>query len=142
MNLEKFTDRAKGFLQAAQTVAIRNSHQRITPDHVLKALLEDGEGMASGLIQRSGGNPALAQAEVDKALAKMAAVSGGGAQQTPGLDNDAVRVLDSAEQIATKSGDSFVTVERILVALALATTTSAGQALKAANVTQIGRAHV
>ncbi|WP_295530620.1 ATP-dependent chaperone ClpB [Novosphingobium sp. Chol11] len=135
MNLEKFTDRAKGFLQAAQTVAIRNSHQRITPDHVLKALLEDGEGMASGLIHRSGGNPALAQAEVDKALAKMAAVSGGGAQQTPGLDNDAVRVLDSAEQIATKSGDSFVTVERILVALALATTTSAGQALKAANVT-------
>ncbi len=135
MNLEKFTDRAKGFLQAAQTVAIRNNHQRITPDHVLKALLEDSEGMASGLIQRSGGNPALAQAETDKALAKMAAVSGGGAQQTPGLDNDAVRVLDSAEQIATKSGDSFVTVERILVALALATTTSAGQALKAAGVT-------
>jgi ATP-dependent Clp protease ATP-binding subunit ClpB len=135
MNLEKFTDRAKGFLQAAQTVAIRNNHQRITPDHVLKALLEDSEGMASGLIQRAGGNPALAQAETDKALAKMAAVSGGGAQQTPGLDNDAVRVLDQAEQIATKSGDSFVTVERILVALALATTTSAGQALKAAGVT-------
>jgi len=135
MNLEKFTDRAKGFLQAAQTVAIRNNHQRITPDHVLKALLEDSEGMASGLIQRSGGNPALAQAEVDKALSKMPDVSGGGAQQTPGLDNDAVRLLDQAEQIATKSGDSFVTVERILVAVALATTTAAGQALKAAGVT-------
>ncbi len=135
MNLEKFTDRAKGFLQAAQTVAIRSSHQRITPDHVLKALLEDSEGMASGLIQRAGGNPALAQAETDKSLAKMPAVSGGGAQQTPGLDNDAVRVLDQAEQIAMKSGDSFVTVERILVALALATTTAAGQALKAAGVT-------
>jgi len=135
MNLEKFTDRAKGFLQAAQTVAIRLGHQRITPDHILKALLEDSEGMASGLIQRAGGNAALAQADVDKALAKMAAVSGAGAQQTPGLDNDAVRVLDSAEQIAAKSGDAYVTVERMLVALALASTTLAGQALKAAQVT-------
>lgn len=135
MNLEKFTDRAKGFLQAAQTVAIRMNHQRITPDHILKALLEDSEGMASGLIQRAGGNAALAQTEVDKALAKIAAVSGSGAQATPGLDNDAVRVLDSAEQIAAKSNDSFVTVERLLVALSLATTTTAGQALKAANVT-------
>ncbi|KPF93296.1 Clp protease ClpB [Novosphingobium sp. AAP83] len=135
MNLEKFTDRAKGFLQAAQTVAIRMSHQRITAEHILKALLEDSEGMASGLIQRAGGNAAVAQAEVDKALGKLASVSGSGAQQTPGLDNDAVRVLDSAEQIATKSGDSFVTVERMLVALALATTTGAGQALKTANVT-------
>jgi len=134
MNLEKFTDRAKGFLQAAQTVAIRMNHQRISPDHILKALLEDGEGMASGLIQRAGGNPAIAQAEVDKALAKVAAVSGGGAQATPGLDNDAVRVLDQAEQVATKSGDAYVTVERLLLALTLATTTSAGQALKAANL--------
>ena len=135
MNLEKFTDRAKGFLQAAQTVAIRNSHQRIAPEHVLKALLEDSEGMASGLIQRAGGTASVALAEVDKALAKIPAVSGGGAQQTPGLDNDAVRVLDSAEQIAAKSGDAYVTVERILVALTLATTTAAGQALKTANVT-------
>ncbi|HEX8059250.1 MAG TPA: Clp protease N-terminal domain-containing protein, partial [Novosphingobium sp.] len=134
MNLEKFTDRAKGFLQSAQTVAIRMNHQRITPDHILKALLEDNEGMAAGLIQRAGGNPAFAVQEVDKALAKVPAVSGGGAQQTPGLDNDAVRVLDQAEQIAQKSGDSFVTVERLLVALALASTTPAGQALKAANV--------
>ncbi|HUQ13384.1 MAG TPA: ATP-dependent chaperone ClpB [Novosphingobium sp.] len=134
MNLEKFTDRAKGFLQSAQTVAIRMSHQRISAEHVLKALLEDGEGMASGLIQRAGGDAAAAHAEVDKALAKIPAVSGGGAQATPGLDNDAVRVLDQAEKIAAKSGDSFVTVERMLVALALATTTAAGQALKAAGV--------
>ena len=138
MNLEKFTDRAKGFLQAAQTLAIRLSHQRITPEHVLKALLEDSEGMASGLIQRAGGNPAFAQAEVDKALAKIPSVSGSGAQSSPGLDNDAVRLLDQAEQVAEKSGDSFVTVERILVALTLATTTAAGQALKAANVTAQG----
>ena len=135
MNLEKFTDRAKGFLQAAQTVAIRMNHQRISPAHLLKALLEDNEGMAAGLIQRAGGNPQFAVQEIDQALVKIPAVSGGGAQQTPGLDNDAVRVLDQAEQIAAKSGDSFVTVERLLVALALATTTAAGQALKAANVT-------
>jgi ATP-dependent Clp protease ATP-binding subunit ClpB len=120
MNLEKFTDRAKGFLQAAQTLAIRLSHQRITPDHLLKALLEDGEGMASGLIQRAGGNPALASASVDTALGKIPAVSGGGAEP-PGLDNDAVRVLDSAEQLSNKAGDSFVTVQRILQALAMAT---------------------
>jgi len=135
MNLEKFTDRAKGFLQAAQTLAIRLNHQRITPEHVLKALLEDSEGMASGLIQRAGGNPALAQQAVDAALAKIPAVSGSGAQSAPALDNDTVRLLDSAEQIATKSGDSFVTVERMLVALSLASTTAAGQALKSANCT-------
>ena len=135
MNLEKFTDRAKGFLQAAQTLAIRLNHQRITPEHVLKVLLEDSEGMASGLIQRAGGNAVLAQAEVDRALTRIPAVSGSGAQTSPGLDNDTVRLLDQAEQIATKSGDSYVTVERILVALTLATTTAAGQALKDANVT-------
>ncbi|WP_374409076.1 ATP-dependent chaperone ClpB [Pelagerythrobacter sp.] len=134
MNLEKFTDRAKGFLQSAQTVAIRMSHQRITPLHLLKALLEDSEGMAAGLIQRAGGDVGRAVERVDAGLAKIAAVSGGGAQATPGLDNDAVRVLDQAEQIAEKAGDSFVTVERLLVALALASTTSAGQALKDAGV--------
>jgi ATP-dependent Clp protease ATP-binding subunit ClpB len=135
MNLEKFTDRAKGFLQAAQTVAIRLNHQRIAPEHVLKALLDDPEGMAAGLIKRAGGNPVFATQELDKALAKVPVVSGSGAAGAPGLDNDAVRVLDAAEQAATKSGDSFVTVERLLLGLALATTTPAGQALKAANVT-------
>ncbi|MFN3817914.1 ATP-dependent chaperone ClpB [Blastomonas sp.] len=134
MNLEKFTDRAKGFLQSAQTVAIRMSHQRISPEHILKALLEDTEGMAAGLIQRAGGNAPVAVQEVDALLAKVPAVSGGGAQQTPGLDNDAVRLLDSAEQVATKSGDSFVTVERLLLALALAKGTKAGDALAKAGV--------
>ncbi|MGZ5791891.1 MAG: AAA family ATPase, partial [Croceibacterium sp.] len=135
MNLEKFTDRAKGFLQSAQTVAIRMNHQRITPEHLLKALLEDKEGMASGLIQRAGGNPAKAVADVDAALAKIPAVSGSGAQAAPGLDNDCVRVLDQAEQVADKAGDSFVTVERLLLALAIGKTNAAGQALKAAGVT-------
>jgi ATP-dependent Clp protease ATP-binding subunit ClpB len=134
MNLEQFTDRAKGFLQSAQTVAIRESHQQIAPEHLLKALLEDSEGMASGLIARAGGNAATALRDTDAALAKIPAVSGGGAQATPGINNDLVRVLDSAEQIAKKAGDSFVTVERMLLALTLATTTNAGKALAAAGV--------
>ncbi len=133
MNLEKFTDRAKGFLQSAQTVAIRMNHQRISPEHVLKALLEDTEGMASGLIQRAGGNARIALDETDKALAKVPAVSGSGAQATPGLDNDTVRILDQAEQLAAKAGDSFVPVQRMLQALALSGS-AAGQALKTANV--------
>ena len=134
MNLEKFTDRAKGFLQSAQTVAIRMNHQRITPLHLLKALLEDNEGMAAGLIQRAGGQPALAVSAVDAGLAKIPQVTGAGAQQTPGLDNDAVRVLDQAEQVAEKAGDSYVTVEMLLVALALAPGAT-GDALKAASIT-------
>mgnify|MGYP003109197220 CR=1 FL=1 len=133
MNLEKFTDRAKGFLQAAQTVAIRMNHQRISPSHLLKALLDDEQGMAAQLIQRAGGNPGVAITEVDNALAKVPAVSGGGAQATPGLDNDAVRALDSAEQLAEKAGDSFVPVQRLLQALALADN-DAGKALKAAGI--------
>ncbi|MEO9491747.1 MAG: AAA family ATPase, partial [Marinomonas sp.] len=131
MNLEKFTDRSKGFLQSAQTVAIRMNHQRITPTHLAKALLEDEEGMCAGLIQRAGGDAPKVVAAIDADLAKIPAVSGGGAQQTPGLDNDVVRILDQAETLAEKSGDSFVTVERMLLALTLATTTGAGQALKA-----------
>ncbi len=134
MNLEKFTDRAKGFLQSAQTVAIRMSHQRIGPEHLLKALLEDEQGMASGLIKVAGGDAPTALRETDAALGKIPAVSGGGAQQTPGLDNDAIRVLDSAEQVAQKAGDSYVTVERLLLALTLANTTTAGKALAKAGV--------
>ncbi|WP_340314447.1 ATP-dependent chaperone ClpB [Rhizorhabdus argentea] len=134
MNLEKFTDRAKGFLQSAQTVAIRMSHQRIAPEHLLKALLEDEQGMASGLIKAAGGDPGVALRATDAALAKIPAVSGGGAQQTPGIDNDLARLLDQAEQIAQKSGDSYVTVERMLLALTLATTSPAGKALAEAGV--------
>ena len=134
MNLEKFTDRAKGFLQSAQTVTIRMNHQRITPEHLLKALLEDSEGMAAGLIKAAGGDASAAVRETDAALAKIPAVSGSGASQPPGLDNEAIRVLDSAEQIAQKAGDSYVTVERLLLALVLASTTAAGKALSAAGV--------
>ena len=135
MNLEAFTDRAKGFLQSAQTVAIRMNHQRISPEHLLKALFEDNEGMCAGLITASGGDPKVALREADAALAKHPAVSGSGAQATPGLDNDLVRILDGAEQVATKAGDSYVTVERMLLALTLATTTAPGKALASAGIT-------
>ena len=134
MNLEKFTDRAKGFLQSAQTVAIRMNHQRIGSEHLLKALLEDEQGMASGLIAQAGGSAATALRAIDAVLAKVPAVTGSGAQQSPGLDNDLVRILDSAEQIAQKAGDSYVTVERMLLALTLATTSAAGRALAEAGV--------
>ncbi|MCW4461706.1 ATP-dependent chaperone ClpB [Sphingomonas sp. BT-65] len=134
MNLEKFTDRAKGFLQSAQTVAIRLNHQRISPEHILKALLEDEQGMAAGLIQAAGGDAKRATSEIDLALSRVPAVTGSGAQQAPGLDNDSVRLLDSAEQIANKAGDSFVTVERMLLALTLASNTNAGRALAAAGL--------
>ena len=138
MNLEKFTDRAKGFLQSAQTVAIRLNHQQIAPEHLLKALLEDEQGMASGLIRAAGGGPARATGETDAALARIPAVSGSGAQNSPVLANDTVRVLDQAEQIAAKAGDSFVTVERLLVALALSLNTAAGKAIKASGATPEG----
>jgi ATP-dependent Clp protease ATP-binding subunit ClpB len=134
MNLEKFTDRARGFLQSAQTVALRSDHQRITPIHVLKALLEDEQGMAAGLITRSGGSAEAARRETDEALAKIPTVTGAGANQTPGLDAEALRVLDSAEQIAQKAGDSYVTVERMLLALVLSANTAAGKALADAGV--------
>ncbi|AVA15173.1 ATP-dependent chaperone ClpB [Sphingopyxis granuli] len=134
MNLEKFTDRAKGFLQSAQTIAIRMNHQRIGPEHIAKALLEDKDGMAAGLIQRAGGDAARAVQGIDALLAKVPAVSGSGAQATPGLDNDAVRLLDQAEQVATKAGDGFVTVERLLLAMVLAATTPLGKAFADAGV--------
>jgi len=134
MDLNKFTDRAKGFLQSAQTVAVRMNHQRIAPEHLLKALLEDEQGMAAGLIKAAGGDAQTAVRETDRALAKIPQVSGAGANQPPGLDNDALRVLDQAEQIAQKAGDSYVTVERLLLALTLATTTAAGRALAEAQV--------
>jgi ATP-dependent Clp protease ATP-binding subunit ClpB len=134
MNLEKFTDRAKGMLQAAQSVAVRLNHQRIAPEHILKALLEDPEGMATGLIRSAGGTPELAGREVDAALQKIPAVTGAGASQPPGLDNDAIRLLDQAEQVAQKAGDTFVTVERLLLAMAIASSSPVGRVLSAAGV--------
>jgi ATP-dependent Clp protease ATP-binding subunit ClpB len=118
MDFEKLSDRLKGFIQAAQTIAVRDGNPQITPEHLLKALLDDPEGMVSGLIARAGGNPKMALQRTDAALAKLPKVSGGGASQ-PQLSPALSRVLDSAEQMATKAGDSFVTVERALQALGM-----------------------
>src|SRR3954454_17138972 len=134
MNLEKFTDRARGFLQSAQTVALRMNHQRIGAIHLLKALLEDEQGMAAGLIARAGGSAEAARRETDEALARIPAVTGGGANSTPALDAARLRILDSAEQSADKAGDSSVTVERLLLALVLAAGTAPGKALADAGV--------
>jgi ATP-dependent Clp protease ATP-binding subunit ClpB len=135
MDLEKLTDRARGFLQAAQTIAVREHHQRIAPAHLLKALLDDEQGMAAGLINAAGGDPKAAQREVDTLVSKIPSVTGSGATQAPALDGDTIRVLDQAEQVAQKSGDSYVTVERILLAMAMAKGSDVANALQKAGLT-------
>ncbi len=135
MDFEKLTDRARGFLQAAQTIAVREHHQRIAPAHLLKALLDDEQGMAAGLIQASGGDPLAALREVDALVAKEPAVTGSGATSAPALDGNTIRILDQAEQVAKKAGDQYVTVERILLAMALAKGTDVGDALSKAGLT-------
>ena len=136
MDFEKLTDRARGFLQAAQTIAVREHHQRIAPAHLLKALLEDEQGMAAGLIEAAGGDAeGRASEKSTQLVAKIPAVTGSGATQAPGIDGDTIRILDQAEQIANKAGDSYVTVERILLAMALAKGTDVGKALAKAGVT-------
>jgi ATP-dependent Clp protease ATP-binding subunit ClpB len=134
MNFEKFTDRARGFVQSAQGLAMREGHQQFSPDHLLKVLLDDPEGLAAGLIDRSGGNSRTALQAVEAALAKRPKVSGGGAGQIY-LDPALARVFDAAEKAGEKAGDSFVTVERLLLALALEKDSEAGKILKAAGVT-------
>src|SRR4051795_13023761 len=135
MDFEKLTDRARGFLQAAQTIAVREHHQRIAPAHLLKALVDDEQGMAAGLVEAAGGDPKAAKREVNQLVAKIPAVTGSGATQAPALDGDTMRILDQAEQVAKKSGDSYVTVERILLAMALAKGTEVGAALAKTGVT-------
>ena len=134
MNFEKYTERARGFLQSAQTLALRRGHQRFTPEHVLKALLEDNEGLAANLIAAAGGNPGRANELVEAELAKLPVVEGQGAGQIY-LAPETARLFEQAEQLATKAGDSFVTVERLLQALSLASNSPAGKALAGAGVT-------
>ncbi|MGP4956607.1 ATP-dependent chaperone ClpB [Pseudomonas helleri] len=116
MNVEKFTDHAKGFIQSAQSLAMREGHQQFSALHLLKVLLDDTEGLVSGLIDRSGGNSRTVHAAVEDALAKLPKVSGSGAGQVY-MASELARVFDSAEKIAEKAGDSFVTVERLFQAL-------------------------
>src|SRR5258707_7785801 len=133
MDQEKLTDRAKGFLQAAQTLALTRGHQRLNPEHILKVLLDDAEGLCGNLIRAAGGDLKVALAAVDAELDRMPKVEGPGAGQVY-LSPEAARILEQAEQLAKKAGDSFVTVERILLALAAATGTGTAKALAAAKV--------
>ncbi len=117
MDLNKFTERSRGFIQAAQTIAMRENHQRLVPEHILKALMDDDQGLAANLIKRAGGAPERVVEAVEVALDKQPKVSGDAGQVY--MDNTTARVLDEAEKLATKAGDSFVPVERILMALAM-----------------------
>ncbi|SEL89987.1 ATP-dependent chaperone ClpB [Roseivivax marinus] len=135
MNLEKFTERARGFIQAAQTIAMRDSHQKLTPEHILKALLDDEEGLATNLISAAGGEPDRVRQALDLKLAKIPKVSGDAGQVY--LDSATGRVLDEAEKIAKKAGDSFVPVERMLTALAVVRS-PAKEALEAGKVSAQG----
>ncbi len=134
MDFEKYTDRSRGLIQAAQTLAVAAGHQRFTPEHVLKALLDDPEGMCANLIRQAGGRPEQALDGAQAALAKIPSVEGSGAGQLH-LTPETARLFQSADEIAKKSGDSFVTVERLLLALTLAEGTPSAAALKDAGVT-------
>jgi ATP-dependent Clp protease ATP-binding subunit ClpB len=134
MDFEKYTERARGFIQSAQALALREGHQRFTPEHILKVLLDDPEGLAANLIQRAGGNPKRALEATEAVLAKLPKVEGGGAGQLY-LAPETARLFEQAEKIAQKAGDSFVAVERLLLALAMAAGTEAAKALKAADIT-------
>src|SRR5947199_139881 len=134
MELEKYTERSKGFVQSAQNLALRSGHQRLTPEHLLKVLLEDKEGLCANLIRAAGGDPQPVLLAVDAELNKQPKVEGSGAGQVY-MSPELARVFDQAEKIAEKAGDSYVTVERLLLALEMASDSPAGKALAAGHVT-------
>jgi ATP-dependent Clp protease ATP-binding subunit ClpB len=134
MNLEQYTERSRGFVQSAQGLALRSGHQRFTPEHLLKVLLEDNEGLASNLIRAAGGDPQRALAGVERELAKLPKVEGSGAGQVY-MAPETARLFESAEQIAKKAGDSYVTAERLLLALTMAKGTPSAEILASAGIT-------
>jgi ATP-dependent Clp protease ATP-binding subunit ClpB len=134
MDIEKYTERARGFIQSAQSLAMREGHQQFSPLHMLKVLLDDNEGLAAGLIDRAGGNSRAILKATEEALNKLPKVSGGGAGQVY-LAPELARAFDAAEKAAEKAGDSFVTVERLLLGLALEKDSDAGRILKNGGVT-------
>ncbi|MBV8492401.1 MAG: AAA family ATPase, partial [Alphaproteobacteria bacterium] len=134
MELEKYTERSKGFIQSAQNLALRSGHQRLSPEHLLKVLLEDKEGLCANLIRASGGDPQTVLLAADAELNKLPKVEGSGAAQVY-MAPELARIFDQAEKIADKAGDSYVTVERLLLALSMASDTPAGKALAAGHVT-------
>jgi ATP-dependent Clp protease ATP-binding subunit ClpB len=133
VNLDRYTDRAKGFIQSAQGLAVREGHQQLVPEHILKVLLEDSEGLCAGLIKQCGGRPEDAISGVERSLSRIPKVSGRGAGQLY-LSQDTARLFDQAEKIADKASDQFVTVERLLLAIALMSGTEAGRILASAGV--------
>src|SRR5438067_5517994 len=134
MDIEKYTERARGFIQAAQSLAMREGHQQFSSLHVLKVLLDDSEGLAAGLIDRAGGNSRAILKATEDALNKLPKVSGGGAGQVY-LAPELARGFDTAEKAAEKAGDSFVAVERLLLGLALEKDSEAGRILRNGSVT-------
>jgi ATP-dependent Clp protease ATP-binding subunit ClpB len=134
MNFDLYTDRAKGFVQAAQSLALRESHQQFSPEHLLKVLLDDDQGLAAGLIEQSGGQSKAALQATERALAQRPKVSGGGAGQLY-LAPDLARIFDQAEKIAEKAGDKYVTAERLLLAILVEGGSPAAKILKDAGVT-------
>ncbi len=137
MDFEKYTERSRGFVQSAQSLAQRSGHQQLTPEHILKVLIEDSEGLAAGLVTKAGGDPKKVAAEVEAALKKLPKVEGQGAGQVY-LAGETGKVFDQAEQAAKKAGDGFVTAERLLLALTLVPGTAAHKALTGAGVTPQG----
>ena len=132
MNFERYTDRARGFVQAAQGLATRESHQQFAPIHLLKVLLDDQEGLAAGLTARAGGRPEQIANDIDLALQKRPKVSGDSAQLY--LSQELAQIFEAAEKLAEKASDSYVTTERLLLALALDSSSEAGQILSRAGV--------
>ncbi len=133
MNIEKYTERARGFIQSAQSLAMREGNPQFTPEHLLKVLLDDPEGLAAGLIDKAGGRSRDALQGTELALGKLPKVQGNAGQTY--LAPATARMLDQAEQIAQKAGDSYVTVERLLLALALDKGTEASKIIANAGAT-------
>src|SRR6202521_5532404 len=134
MNIEKYAERSRGFIQSAQSRAMRDGHQQFSALHLLKVLLDDSEGLAGGLIDRAGGNSRAILKATEEALNKLPKVSGSGAGQVY-LASDLARAFDAAEKAAEKAGDSFVTVERLLLGLALTKDSEAGSILRKGGLT-------
>ena len=133
MDFDRYTERARGVVQAAQTQAVSRHHQRLTPEHILKVLLEDREGLCAGLIQAAGGDPRAALERTESVLDKLPRVEGGNDQLY--MTNEASRLLTAAQEAAEKAGDSYVTVERLLLGATLAKGSEAADVLKASGVT-------
>ena len=134
MNFENYTERSRGFVQSAQTLAVREGHQQLTPEHLLKVLLEDKEGLAVGLIRDAGGDPDAARTKAEATLARLPKVEGGGAGQVYPAQ-ELIKYFEQLEELANKVGDSIVTTDRMLQALALQQGTGSTKALMDAGVT-------